>query len=453
MFDARPYQHRIIDHITEHARCGVFAGMGMGKTVSTLTAIDILRGMEGIGPVLVLAPYRVAASTWPDEARKWPHLSLSVSPVVGNATQRAAALSVPADIYTTNYETVPWLVERLGENWPFGMIVADESTRLKSHRLRGGGKRAKALAQVAYLSERFVLLTGTPAPNGLHDLWGQLWFLDRGQRLGRTFQSFESRWFRRVQKGASAFAAELVPLQSAQAEIQAAIRDVCLTVEAKDYFDLRDPVEVIVPVALPDKARATYDQLRADLYAELTGGEVFADSGAALTIKCLQFANGALYLGDDGAFEAVHDAKLDALESIIEEAAGAPVLCAYHFKSDATRIRTRFPSARMLDKDPQTIRDWNAGRIPLLLAHPESAGHGLNLQDGGNILAVFGHWWALEPYQQIVERIGPTRQIQAGHDRPVFIYQIVATDTLDELVIRRRKTKSDIQSLLMDALK
>jgi SNF2 family DNA or RNA helicase len=430
--------------------------MGLGKTLSTLTALDILELAEP-GPALVLAPLRVAASTWPDEAKKWAHLrNVEVSAVVGTPAERRAALKRPATIYATNYDNLPWLVEHFGDTWPFRKVVADESTKLKSFRLRQGGVRARSLARVAHCKvDRFVELTGTPSPNGLQDLWGQAWFLDKGARLGRSFEAFKARWFQSIQVGADRHAVRLKPLPFAQKQIEDYMRDLCLSLDARDYFDISDPIVNVIRVDLPAKARRLYKDMEREMFLALEcGTEVEALNAASKTIKCLQLANGAVYTDDTcSAFAEIHDAKLQALEDVIGEAAGAPVLVAYHFKSDLARLQRAFPEGRPLDKDPQTIREWNAGKIPVLFAHPASAGHGLNLQDGGNILAFFGHWWDLEQFQQIIERIGPTRQAQAGHDRPVFIHHIVAADTVDELVIARRESKRGVQDLLLEAMK
>jgi SNF2 family DNA or RNA helicase len=451
-FTPRPYQEQIIDRVLEHKRCAIWAGMGMGKTSSTLTAMDTLQLVEP-GPVLVLAPLRVASSTWPDEVAKWGHLrDLPVAAVVGSPEQRRRALAADAAVYTTNYDNLPWLVETLGDRWPFRTVVADEATRLKSFRLRQGGVRAQALAKVAWSKvERFVELTGTPSPNGLQDLWGQVWFLDKGVRLGRTFQSFIDRWFQLVPGGDGY--QQIKPLPHAQAEIQERLADLCLSLDARDHFDISEPIVNVVRVELPKRARELYRAMEREMFMQIGEHEVEAFSAAARTIKCLQLANGAAYTDDQGAWTEVHDAKLQALESIVAESGDMPVLVAYHFKSDLARLQKAFPRGRVLDKDPQTIRDWNAGRIPMLFAHPASAGHGLNLQDGGNILAFFGLWWSLEERLQIIERIGPTRQAQAGHDRPVFIYNIVAKDTVDELVLARVDTKREVQDLLLEAMK
>lgn len=452
-FKPHSYQQMIIGHQLDLPRGAVWAGMGMGKTVSTLVSLDLLELVEP-GPTLVLAPLRVAASTWPDEALKWNNLrNVEVSAVVGNPKERKAALRKPANVFTCNYDNLPWLVETLGDKWPFRKVVADESTRLKSFRLRQGGKRAQALAKVAHSkASRFVELTGTPSPNGLQDLWGQMWFVDRGERLGRTFSAFRERWFQAV-PGDNNFH-QIRPLPFAQQQIEDAVRDVCLSLDARDWFSIDEPIVHVVRVPLPAKARTLYRNMEREMYMQIDGHEVEAFTAATKTIKCLQLASGAAYVGEGSdQWAEVHDAKLQALESIIEEAAGMPVLVAYHFKSDLARLLKAFPRGRHLDQDPQTIRDWNAGKIPVLFAHPASAGHGLNLQDGGNILVFFSHWWDLEQFQQIVERIGPTRQKQAGHDRPVFIYHIVAADTVDELVMARRESKREVQDLLLEAMK
>jgi len=438
----------MLDHMLTHARCAVWAGMGLGKTSATLAALHALDLVEP-GPALVLAPLRVARTTWPDEAQKWEQFrGLRVVPVVGSPADRRAALHRPADIYTTNYENVPWLVEHYGKRWPFRKVVADEATRLKGFRLRQGTVRAKALAQVAHSTARWVNLTGTPAPNGLTDLWGQSWFIDRGQRLMRTFDAFATRWFRDHPSGYG-----IEPLPHAQGEIETALSDVCLSINARDHMDITDPIVNTIRVELPAKARALYRNLEREMFAEIAGVGVEAFNAAALTQKCMQLANGAVYTDDAGAWAEVHDAKLQALESIVSEAAGAPVLVAYNFRSDLARLQRAFPKGRHLDSDPQTVRDWNAGRVPVLFAHPASAGHGLNLQDGGNVLAFFGRSWNLEEHLQIVERIGPTRQAQAGHKRPVFVHHIVAADTIDEQITKRLTAKRAVQDLLLEAMK
>jgi len=446
-FKPHPYQEEAMAHLYKVRRAALWMPMGGGKTVTTLTALDTLSVVEDVFPALVLAPLRVARSTWPDEVKKWPHLShLRVSVITGTPKQRERALAAEADIYCTNYDNLVWLRKELGDAWPFKTVVADEFTRLKSFRIRQGGSRARALGQVVHTHvSRFIGLTGTPAPNGVKDLWGQIWFLDQGERLGRTFSAFEQRWFRKGYDGYS-----LVPYEHTQKEVEDKLRDICLTVQG---LQVDEPITSPVYVELPPMARKVYDAMEKEMFAVLNEEGVEAANAAVRTQKCLQLANGALYVDDDGNWEAAHDAKLDALESIIEEANGAPVLVAYNFKHDLERLRGRFRQGRVLDADPDTIRDWNAGRISILFAHPASAGHGLNLADGGNILAFFGVNWNLEEHMQIIERIGPMRQKQAGYDRPVFVYPILARDTVDDLVMERLTTKKSTQEVLLEALK
>jgi len=443
------HQKAMLDFAADRPRCALWAGMGMGKTSTALTLLDALDEVEP-GPALVLAPLRVARSTWPREADKWQHLAgMRVEAIVGSEKERTAALARDANVFTMNYDNLPWLVERLNGKWPFVKIIADEATRLKGFRLRQGGSRARALGRVAHRTKHFVELSGTPAPNGLRDLWGQVWFLDAGARLGRTHSAFTQRFF---QTGHNGF--DLRPLPFAQEQIQDRLRDICITLDPADYFDIDEPIRRVVHVDLPPKARHTYREMEREMFTHLAGDDIEAFTAAARTMKCLQLASGIVWAdAEEKRWHEVHDAKIEALESIVEEAAGMPVLVEYHWIPSRERILKAFPKARWLDQDPQTEDDWNAGKIPMLVANAASAGHGLNLQDGGNILARFDHWWDLEQYDQILERIGPVRQAQAGHKRPVFDYQIVARDTIDELVVARRDSKREVQDLLLEAMK
>lgn len=460
-FTPRPYQNIGMSHLANVERCALWAGMGMGKTVTTLTFLDHLHNLAGEDrPTLVLAPLRVAKTTWPEEVLKWDHLSgLEVASITGDAKEREAALKRDVPVYAMNYDNIVWLREWYAKNkkaWPFATVVADESTKLKGFRLRQGTVRAQALAEFAHSEvERWINLTGTPSPNGLDDLWGQTWFLDAGVRLGRTYSSFQSRWFR-PHKGYQF--TNWVVAEHAQEEIQEKLADICLTIDPADWFDLQAPIVNVIKVDMPDRARSKYRDMEKDMFIELGNGvEVEAFSAGSKSSKCLQLASGAVYLDaeryGEGEWIEVHFEKLDALESILNEAAGAPVLVAYHFKSDLARLQRAFPKGRVLDADPNTLRQWNAGEIPLLFAHPASAGHGLNLQDGGNIIVFFSQWWNLEEHDQIIERIGPVRQLQAGYNRPVFIHYIVARDTVDELVMARRETKREVQDLLLEYMK
>jgi SNF2 family DNA or RNA helicase len=446
-FKPHDYQEEALAHLYKERRAALWMPMGGGKTVTTLTALEALSVVEDTYPALVLAPLRVARSTWPDEIQKWPHLShLRVSIITGTPKQRQKALDTPADIYTTNYDNLVWLRTALGDAWPFKTVIADEFTRLKSFRLRQGGSRARALGGVAHTHvSRFIGLTGTPAPNGVKDLWGQIWFLDKGERLGKTFSAFEQRWFRKGYDGYS-----LMPYDHTQAEVEEKLKDICLTVRG---LPVDEPITTPIYVDLPPDARDIYDDMETEMFAQIGDEGVEAVNAAVRTQKCLQLANGAAYVDDEGNWEAVHDAKLEALDSVIEEANGAPVLVAYNFKHDLARLQKRYPRGRVLDADPDTIRQWNRGEIGLLFAHPASAGHGLNLADGGNILAFYGVNWNLEEHMQIIERIGPMRQKQAGYDRPVFIYPILASNTVDTLVMYRLTSKKTVQEVLLEALK
>lgn len=452
-------QLAMMRHVTDVPRAGVWAAMGTGKTAASLVHLDALQ-MAGIEtkPALVLAPLRVAQSTWPDEAAKWAQTShLEIVPIVGDAQARSTALvnarAGRAPIYTMNYDNLPWLMERLaGGSWPFGMVIADESTRLKGLRLGGSAsRRARALAAVAHKHcTHWVNLTGTPAPNGLLDLWGQTWFLDAGVRLGRTYGAFEKRWFG-YDRASKESGGKPKAFPHSQAEIEEKLRDLHITIKASG---VAEPIVRPVTVRLPTKARAHYREMERLYFTMIRDGvDVEAPNAGVAMMKCLQIASGAIYHGDEGQWQEIHDAKLQALESIIEEASGTPVLVAYQFKHSLSRLLKAFPKGRHLDANPATIRQWNAGEIPTLFAHPASAGHGLNLQDGGNILAVFDDTWNLEHYQQIVERIGPMRQKQAGHDRAVYIYPIVAEDTFDEDLVLRRVEKIEVQDSVLAAMR
>ena len=459
MFDEiklRPYQWAMAEHIINNKRCALWCSMGSGKTVSTLIAIDNLSLLEPVFPVLIIAPLRVAKTTWPDEVKKWTvtsHLTMSV--VCGSLKDRLKGLAQHADIYTINLESIPWLVAHYGNDWPFKMVVVDESTRLKSWRPRQGSMRARELGRVAHKHVgRFVELTGTPAPQGLTDLFGQAWFLDQGFRLGTSYRAFTDRWFRSQQVGKDPHATKLIPSMNAQREIETALKDICLTIDATDYMEVLEAVPNVITVTLPKAARATYDEMETEMFTRLDDEDIEAFSAAAVTMKCLQIANGAIYVPPENkSFIEVHDAKLEALESIIQEAAGQPILVSYKFQHDLARLQEYFPHGRSLDSDPQTIADWNAGLIPLLFAHPQSAGHGLNLAQGGNILVFFSIDWNLEHHMQIIERVGPIRQAQLGQGKTCFIHYILAANTVDQLVMERLRDKKSVQDVLLNAMK
>ena len=447
----------MIDWILDRPRCAIWAGMGLGKGSVTYTALHYLSLTEDIFPVLVIGPLRVARKVWSEEAAKWAHLShLRVSTITGTAKGRAAALKVPAEIYTTNYENLPWLVPHL-DHWPFRTVIADEARALKSFRLKQGGARARALQAVAHTTPRWINLTGTPAPNGLIDLWGQTWFLDEGQRLGRTYTGFKDRWFRMVRPDADPDARmRLEAMPHADAEIHALVRDICLSVEPPAT---PEPIHNIVRVDLPKSVRTLYRDMERKMFMQVKEHGISAVNAAARTIKCLQIANGAAYVDpdvtDDDApaarqYVELHDEKIDALREIVDEA-GGPVLVAYQFKSDLARLLKAFPEGWHLHTE-QDEDDFKAGKIQVLFAHPKSAGHGIDgFQYACHNIAFFGQWWDLELRQQIIARIGPVRQMQSGLNRPVIIHDIVADRTVDELVLERHESKRSVQELLLEA--
>jgi SNF2 family DNA or RNA helicase len=445
----------MMDHIAEHERCALFAAPGSGKTGA------VLQGLQGIeafdaAPGLIIGPKRVARGVWPKEAEKWSNLAgTEVVPVIGTQTERFQALGRRALWYSINYDNLPWLYETLGKaNWRFGTIVADESTRLRGHRSSGqGGKRTNALAKVAWLPrvKRFIELTGTPCPNGLHQMWGPMWFLDQGERLGKTYTAFTQRWFQRSWDGHG-----LDPLSFAQKQIEDRIRDICLTVDPRDWIDISEPIERDIIVELPDRAMDQYREMEKKMFLELEHDlgthEVEAVNAAARTNKCLQMASGFVYHEGGDGFTELHQAKIEALESIIEEVNGMPVLVAVSFRHEFQMLRRHFP--KMVTLDEISVEDFATGKYPLLVIHPASAGHGVDgLQDATNVLVDFSSGWDLELDLQVIERIGPMRQFQSGYDRPVYRYRILAHGTADYLVKRRRETKMTILQTLLEAMK
>jgi len=379
--------------------------------------------------------------------------------VTGAVTERSVALMKDAPVVVINFENLMWLRDWYKERkraWPFTTVVADEATRLKSFRLRQGGVRAQALGQVAHKEvKRFIELTGTPSSNGLEDLWGQVWFLDAGQRLGRTFSAFQSRWFRPVKNGQFN---RWVATEHAQADIQERLADICLTLDPKDWFDLADPIVNVIEVDMPPSAQKHYRELEKEMFTQLgKGEEVEVFNAAALTMKCLQLANGAMYLdpdryGPDVAIE-VHTAKIEAVESLLNELGGEPLLLAYHFKSDRKRLLEAFPDALDLStKDGMAAAMRGEG--VLWLGHPASMGHGVDgLQYHCNTVCFFAQDWSLENHDQLIERVGPMRQFQAGLKRNVHVHYIVARGTVDELVVARRASKRSVQDALLDYMK
>lgn len=461
-YTPRPFAGLAMRHLGDVERGALWAKPGMGKTSITMTFLDHMHNVWGEdAPTLVLAPLRVARDTWANEAEKWEHLAgLTVQPVVGDAKQRAAALRRDAQVYTTNYDNLVWLrkhLEETGQPWPFRTVVADEATKLKSFRLRQGGIRAQALAGVAHKDvRRWINLTGTPASNGLEDLWGQTWFLDAGQRLGRTFSAFRDRWFRPMKTGNNSFH-QWRAAEHAADEIHERLADICLTLDPKDWFDLHDPIVNVVEVELPATARVKYREMERELFTMIGTTEVEVFNAAAKYGKCLQMANGAVYVDPErygeGKWVNVHDEKIDALQELVEATGDDSLLVSYQFKSDFARLRERFPDALDLS-DERDLAAAQAGQGKVWLGHPASMGHGVDgLQEHCNTVVFFAQDPNLEYHDQILERVGPMRQFQAGKDRPVFLHYLVARGTIDELEMTRRKTKRSVQDALMDYMK
>jgi SNF2 family DNA or RNA helicase len=445
IYKAHSYQERAKNFIEDHEAAGLFLEMGLGKTVITLTAIDeLMNDRFEVSRVLVIAPLRVAEDTWSRESKKWDHLKhLRISKILGSAADRKAALKKDADIYVINRENVVWLVEYLEKErikWPFDMIVIDELSSFKNNQ----AKRFKALRKVRPLVDRIVGLTGTPAANSLMDLWAEMYLLDRGERLGRTLTSYRGNWFRPgYMNGPVVYKWE--PRRGALEDITKRIADITVSMKAEDYLTLPDKIETTVSVTLDEKALKTYKVMEQESLLELEGEEIAAMDAAAVMSKLLQLANGFIYGSDHNAVH-IHDAKLEALEEIVE-AADSPVLVFYNFQADKDQILAKFKEARLLTND-KDIEDWNKGKVPILLAHPASAGFGLNLQDGGHIMAWYGLPWSLEQYLQAVARL--QRQ---GQKYPVMVYHIIAAGTVDEQVARSLAAKDMTQSTMINILK
>lgn len=420
--------------------------MGMGKTVSTLTAIDNLIFLGEVYKVLVIAPLRVAEDTWSTEVEKWNHIKhLRVSKILGTKKQRKEALMKDADIYVTNRENIDWLVNECFSSWLWDMVVIDELSSFKSSK----AKRFRALKKVRPYFKRMVGLTGTPAPNSLIDLWPQIYLLDGGKRLGRTITSYRQQYFNPGKRNQYiVYNWELK--DGAEEQIHKKIGDICISMMAKDYLDIPERIDNIIDINLPKNAINKYKQLEKDLVLELGEDDITAANAAVLTNKLLQMSNGAIYSEDKQVIE-IHDEKLKALLDIIESANGKPVLIFYSFKHDFDRIVNFFKSKKLNAiglGDSKDIKKWNNGEIPILLVHPASAGHGLNLQYGGNIIVWFGLTWSLELYQQANARLH-----RQGQRESVIIHHLVSKDTVDEDVIKALGSKEVNQNVLLEAVK
>ncbi|MEV2366365.1 DEAD/DEAH box helicase [Paenibacillus larvae] len=442
------YQEYATQRIIETPYIALFLEMGLGKTVSTLTAIDLLlHDYFDIDRVLVIAPLRVAEDTWGREVEKWDHLQhLKISKVLGSAAQRRKALAAKADIYVINRENVEWLVSELGNSWDFDTVVIDEVSSFKNHQ----SKRFRALRRVRPRINRVIGLTGTPAPNSLMDLWAPIYLLDQGERLGKTITGFRDRYFIPGERSGH-IVYKWHEKKEAEQRIYEAIKDIAVSMKAEDWLELPERIDRTVFIRLSDKAAQIYKKLEKELLLEFVDADVVATTAAALSNKLLQMASGAVYDEDRGVKE-IHEAKLEALEDILEASQGKPVLVFYNYKHSLERIQQRFPQARTLRKGKegvQDISDWNTNQIPLLLLHPKSAGHGLNLQESNCQTVIwFDQIWSLEEFQQANARV-----YRQGQTRKIVVMQLVAEGTMDEEVVEAIDKKATGQEELMQAVK
>lgn len=436
------YQRYATDFIINNPISAVLLEMGLGKSVISLTAInDLMLDYFDVSRTLVIAPLRVANSTWPDEIKKWDHLKhLNYSVVIGSEKERLDALEKPAHIYLINRENVDWLITKSGIPWKFDMVVIDELSSFKSYQ----AKRFKSLLKARPKVKRIVGLTGTPSSNGLMDLWAEFRILDMGERLGRYITHYRQNFFV-PDKRNHQMIFSYKPKDGAEKKIYSLISDITISMKSKDFLKMPECIMNEVVVSLSEKEQKLYDSLKQDMVLSLEENEIDAINAAALSNKLLQMSNGAVY-NDDKESLHIHDRKLDALEDLIEGANGKPVLVAYWFKHDLEKIKVRFDVREI--KSAKDISDWNEGKIPVALIHPASAGHGLNLQAGGSTLIWFGLTWSLELYQQTNARL-----YRQGQDSTVVIYHILTKGTIDEDVMKALKAKEKIQDALIESVK
>lgn len=447
IYEPYPYQQYCAARIVADAAVGLFLDMGLGKTVITLDAINTLRyDRWAVQRVLIIAPKKVAEGTWTKEAQKWEHLRhLRISAVLGSQQKRLRALATPADIYVINWDNVAWLVDYFKNAWPFDMVVLDESSSFKNSQ----SKRFKALKLVRSRINRLVELTGTPASNGLIDLWAQIYLLDGGARLGRTLGQYRERFFDPDKRSRTQIFS-YTPKDGSMEYIQQAIGDICVSMKAEDYLNLPDRMFDDVPVVLDDKARKAYRQLERDLLLELDEGQITAASAGVLTGKLLQLCNGAVYDSEKRPL-AIHNCKVEAFLEVLEQLNGQHCLVFYNFQHDRDRLLAALEPLGLRVRVYQSAADedaWNAGEVDVLLAHPASCAYGLNLQNGGHHIVWFGLTWSLEQYEQANKRLH-----RQGQRHPVIVHHLVVQGGMDEDVIESLRAKGDTQEALMDALK
>lgn len=446
-FKPHNYQRHCIEKVISDKAVGLMLDMGLGKTIITLTAInELIYNLFEVSKVLIIAPKKVAESTWSREQIKWEHLqNLKISKVLGSTQKRIKALNTPADIYLTNRENVQWLVEYYQHDWPFDMVVIDEFSSFKNHT----SKRFKSLKMIRGKIDRMVGLTGTPAPNGLMDLWAQIYLLDQGARLGKNITAYRDRYFNYSRYGDMPFG-EFSIKTGSEESIKSAIQDICISMKSEDYLELPDMTYNKIYVELDAKARKKYDELEKQMVLELATGEVNVANAAALSNKLLQLSNGAVYDENRGVHQ-VHDCKIEAFKELVEGLNGKNALVFYTFQHDIDRIKKALSKTDLVIREfktPQDEIDWNAGKINILLAHPASTAYGLNLQDGGNHIIWFGLNWSLELYQQANKRLH-----RQGQTEKVIIHHLITENSRDEDVMKALEFKGDIQNELLESLK
>ena len=456
IYKPHPYQAFAEEHGMTHPRAGLLLDMGLGKTACTATILNRLMFEDfEINKPLIIAPKRVTAHTWKEELEKWDHLKhLRLSIIFGTERQRKEALRAKADIYIINRENVAWLVSLCQSKFPFDMLVIDESSSFKNP----SSVRFKALRTILPEIKRVIILTGTPAPNSLEDLWAQIYLLDQGERLGKTITGYRQKYFTPGQRNGPIVynysikketPDSLLGVDAYEKEILAKISDICISMKSEDYLDLPKRVDRTNWVHLSPKIQKQYDDFEKSLiYSIENEAEITALNAATLTNKLRQFANGAIYDADKNWY-TIHDEKLEALAEDIEAANGQPVLIFYQYQHDLARILKYFKNYNpVLLKGSREINDWNQKKIQLLVTHAASAGHGLNLQKGGNLIEWFGIDWALELYLQAVARLDRQGQI-----KPVINSRILAKNTIDEDVLKALAGKASKQNAVMEAVK
>lgn len=442
-FVPHDYQKYCINRSVSDEILGEFLDMGLGKTAITLTAINDLKyNRFAIRKALVIAPKKVAEATWTNEADKWQHLQhLRIQPVLGDKNKRIRSLNTPGDIYVINRDNVVWLTEYYRNAWPFDLVVIDELSSFKNHQ----AKRFKALSWIRPHIKRVIGLTGTPAPNGLMDLWAQIYLLDQGERLGKNITQYRNRYFDKNYNGFG-----YTPKPGADEAIRQKISDICISMKAEDYLELPDAITNVIPIVLDDKAKKQYEKFEKEMLLQLEGTEITATSAAVLTGKLLQLCNGAIYDSERNVHE-IHGNKIEAFNELIEQLNGKPTLVFYNYQHDLTRIHKALEKSGLRIRElktPQDQLDWNEGKIDILLAHPASAAYGLNLQDGGNHITWFSLPWSLELYQQANGRLH-----RQGQKQKVILHHLVVQGGADEDVMAALEGKAATQDKLLEALK